>query len=103
MKTALFVTRAQPFHIGHLKVIKWILKKYDKIVIVIGSSQESKTEKNPFTFEQRKRMIENTLGFLVPEVISGEKLYYNKKLCPGLTVKQPLAKSIVDKCIGVQA
>jgi len=58
---ALFVGRFQPFHLGHLKVIKWILKKYDKVFIVIGSSQESKTEKNPFTLEQRKRMIVKTL------------------------------------------
>jgi len=62
MKTVLFVGRFQPFHIGHLKDIKWILKKYDKIVIVIGSSQESNTEKNPFTLEQRKKMIVNTLN-----------------------------------------
>ena len=62
MKTALFVGRFQPFHLGHLKVIKWILKKCDKIIIVIGSSQESNTEKNPFTFEDRKKMILNTLN-----------------------------------------
>jgi len=61
MKTALFVTRTQPFHLGHLKVIKWILKKYDKIIIIIGSSQESNTENNPYTFEERQKMIENTL------------------------------------------
>jgi len=61
MKKALFITRAQPFHLGHLKVIKWILKKYDKIVIVIGSSQESRTDKNPFTVEERKEMIKKTL------------------------------------------
>jgi len=61
MKTTLFVGRFQPFHIGHLKVIKWVLKKYDSVIIVIGSSKESKTEKNPFTFEERKKMIQNTL------------------------------------------
>lgn len=61
MKTALFVGRFQPLHIGHLKVIEWILKKYDKIIIVIGSSQESNTEKNPFSLKKRKKMIKNTL------------------------------------------
>jgi nicotinamide-nucleotide adenylyltransferase len=70
MKTALFVGRFQPFHMGHLKVIKWILKKYDKIVIVIGSSQEVITEKNPFTFNERKKMIKKTLE---NEKIEGRK------------------------------
>ena len=58
---ALFVGRFQPMHLGHLKVIKWILKKYDKVIIAIGSSQESNTNKNPFTLEERKIMINNTL------------------------------------------
>ncbi len=61
MKKACFVLRAQPFHLGHLKVIEWILKKYDKIIIIIGSSNESKTDKNPFTLKERKEMIEKSL------------------------------------------
>jgi nicotinamide-nucleotide adenylyltransferase len=61
MKKAILVGRFQPMHIGHLKVIKWVLKEYDKVIIVIGSSQDSFTEKNPFTFEERKKMIQNTL------------------------------------------
>ncbi len=61
MKKACFVLRAQPFHLGHLKVIKWILKKYDKVIVIIGSSQESKTDKNPFTFIERKNMVERSL------------------------------------------
>jgi len=61
MKTALFIGRFQPLHIGHLKVIEWILKKHDKVIVVIGSSQESNTKKNPFNSNERKEMINKTL------------------------------------------
>jgi len=61
MKTALFIGRFQPMHIGHLDTIEWILERYRKIIIIIGSSQESRTEENPFTFEERKEIIEKTL------------------------------------------
>jgi len=61
MKTALFVGRFQPLHMGHLKVIEWILKKYDRIIIIIGSSNELNTEKNPFSSKEKKEMISKTL------------------------------------------
>jgi nicotinamide-nucleotide adenylyltransferase len=60
-KTALFIGRFQPFHLGHLKYIKKILKNYNKIIIVIGSSQEKNTQKNPFSAKQRKHMITGSL------------------------------------------
>jgi cytidyltransferase-like protein len=41
---AIFVGRFQPFHKGHLKAIRWILKREKEIFIVIGSSQESFTK-----------------------------------------------------------
>lgn len=58
---ALFVGRFQPFHLGHLKAIKEILSKNREIVIVIGSSLKGETPENPFTLEERKRMIEKGL------------------------------------------
>lgn len=53
--------RFQPFHLGHLKAIKWILERCEKVTIVIGSSRESFTERNPFTVEERKEMVERSL------------------------------------------
>ncbi|NIO21566.1 MAG: nicotinamide-nucleotide adenylyltransferase [Candidatus Aenigmarchaeota archaeon] len=58
---ALFVGRFQPFHLGHLKAIKDILKENKEIVIVIGSAQEGKTFENPFSVDERKKMIESAL------------------------------------------
>ena len=61
MATALFIGRFQPMHNAHLEVIKDILKKNEGIIIAIGSSQESGTKENPFSFAERKEMIMETL------------------------------------------
>jgi len=61
MKRALFIGRFQPFHNGHLSVAKSLLKKYNKLIIGIGSSQEKNTFQNPFSYNERKKMISNLL------------------------------------------
>ena len=58
---ALFIGRFQPFHNGHLKVIKEASSEYDKIIIGIGSSQYSDTVDNPFSGYERKKMISKSL------------------------------------------
>jgi nicotinamide-nucleotide adenylyltransferase len=61
MTTALFIGRFQPLHKGHLADIKAALKEYDDLIIAVGSSQYSHIPENPFSFEERVRMIEDTL------------------------------------------
>tara|TARA_Y100000294_G_C8328490_1_gene245689 strand:- start:97 stop:570 length:474 start_codon:yes stop_codon:yes gene_type:complete len=61
MKSCVFIGRFQPFHNGHLMVIKGMAKVCQRVVIVIGSAQESGTDQNPYTAEQRKDMIQRTL------------------------------------------
>ena len=61
MTTGLFIGRFQPFHLGHLSDIKDALKEVDELVIAIGSSQHSGTKENPFSTEERIKMIEDTL------------------------------------------
>lgn len=56
---ALFIGRFQPFHSGHMDAIKQI--EADKVIIGVGSSQYSNTKDNPFSFEERKKMIEKAL------------------------------------------
>ncbi|MFB6200276.1 MAG: adenylyltransferase/cytidyltransferase family protein [Candidatus Nanohaloarchaea archaeon] len=55
MKAA-FIGRFQPLHLGHQKAIEENRAKYDKICIVIANPEE-RTEKNPLTAEERKKII----------------------------------------------
>jgi len=58
---ALFIGRFQPFHKGHLNIIQNISKKYDEIIIGLGSSQYANSFQNPFSSDERKEMIKNSL------------------------------------------
>ncbi len=57
----LYVGRFQPFHLGHLEVVKLILSKVDELIIVVGSAQYSHTKNNPFTVGERIKMIRESL------------------------------------------
>lgn len=56
---AMMVGRFQPLHVGHIRLIDRMLVECERITIVIGSSQEFSTQKNPFRFRERKEMINN--------------------------------------------
>ena len=58
---SLLIGRFQPFHKGHLQIIKDIYKQYEEIIIGIGSSQYNHTLNDPFTSDERKLMIDNSL------------------------------------------
>ena len=58
---AAMIGRFQPFHLGHLELVRQILDENDEIVILIGSSQTNYTLKNPFTAGERVWMIRDTL------------------------------------------
>lgn len=59
----LFVGRFQPFHNGHLKIVKDLLEKVDELIIAVGSSQYSHKLDNPFTAGERITMIRGALEF----------------------------------------
>ena len=53
--------RFQPFHLGHLDLVKQILNECDEVIIAITSSQFNYLEKDPFTAGERIEMIHNSL------------------------------------------
>lgn len=62
IERGLFIGRFQPFHLGHRMVINRMSKVVDEVVIGIGSSEDSYTKQNPFTADERREMIENSLS-----------------------------------------
>ena len=59
---ALMMGRFQPFHLGHLDLVKQILSECDEIIIAITSSQFNYLEKDPFTAGERIEMIHQSLN-----------------------------------------
>ncbi len=73
--SALLIGRFQPFHKGHLEVVRLIAKECDRMIVGIGSAQLSHTFDNPFTAGERHLMMSRALHdegldnfFLVPIV-----------------------------------
>ena len=57
----LMMGRFQPFHLGHMDLVRQILKECDEVVIAITSSQFNYLEKDPFTAGERIEMIHDSL------------------------------------------
>jgi nicotinamide-nucleotide adenylyltransferase len=56
------IGRFQPFHNGHLVLIRQILEDCDEVLVVVGSAQLNYTLANPFTAGERILMIRRALG-----------------------------------------
>jgi nicotinamide-nucleotide adenylyltransferase len=63
MHHALYLGRFQPFHLGHLNVVRKILAdpNNQSLTIAIGSSQISGTQKNPLHHSVRAQVIQQAL------------------------------------------
>jgi bifunctional NMN adenylyltransferase/nudix hydrolase len=59
---AVYIGRFQPFHHAHLEVCHQALRSADKLILLVGSSQASPSIRNPFSFAERKKMIEDSLS-----------------------------------------
>lgn len=53
----LLIGRFQPFHQGHLEALHFALSKVDKLWVGLGSSNKPPQKNNPFSAEERKKMI----------------------------------------------
>lgn len=62
MKLGLIIGRFQPVHDGHLSIIERSLKENDHTLILVGSSNKLPDFKNPFTAQERLKLLHDNLG-----------------------------------------
>ena len=66
----LLVGRFQPFHLGHLEALQFALTKVDKLWLGLGSSNQPIQKNNPFSADQRKKMILSSIPDYMKKKIS---------------------------------
>ena len=82
----LLIGRFQPFHLGHLEAVNFVLNKVENLWIGIGSSNKYNEKKNPFSADERRKMITLSVDdsiitrikiFDIPDVGDHEKWTYS--------------------------
>ena len=82
----LLIGRFQPFHLGHLEAVNFALDKVENLWIGIGSSNKYNEKKNPFSADERRKMITLSVDdsiitrikiFDIPDVDDHEKWTYS--------------------------
>lgn len=56
-KVAIIIGRFSLFHIGHKNLIQHALDNYDSVLVLIGSSYQSRSIKNPFSGSERRMVL----------------------------------------------
>lgn len=54
---ALFITRAQPFHNGHVEFLQQMLRHHDEAILSIACADQALTRRDPATAGERMEMI----------------------------------------------
>ena len=57
-----FIGRFQPFHLGHQAVIKAALTCSDRVIVLVGSSHQPRSTRNPWTFDERQQFIKGAFS-----------------------------------------
>lgn len=69
-KTAVFLWRFQPFHIGHMSIVDKIFQNdFERLLLIIGSADKSGTEENPWNVQEREEIIRASIPLELQEKI----------------------------------
>jgi bifunctional NMN adenylyltransferase/nudix hydrolase len=80
-KLAVFIGRFSPFHNGHAKIVDTALKQgFDRVLILVGSANRPRSERNPFSFEERKNIIKTIYSDMRVIVEPLNDIAYNDQL-----------------------
>jgi bifunctional NMN adenylyltransferase/nudix hydrolase len=63
-----FIGRFEPPHIGHIEVIKHALSLAQFVVVLVGSANQPRTIKNPWTYTERVAMIHSSFDYSDPSL-----------------------------------
>lgn len=66
--TLVLIGRFQPFHTAHLLLAHRATALADKLIFIVGSANQPRTYKNPFTFAERYKMIKYATGGLALDI-----------------------------------
>ena len=58
---AVCIGRFQPFHTGHLALLREALRVARRCVVVVGSAWQARTPRNPWTWQERAEMVRQSL------------------------------------------
>ncbi len=71
-RNVIFIGRFQPFHLGHEQVIRELVRQLEKhggkLTVGIGSANESRNARNPFTLQERRKMLELALSGILHKI-----------------------------------
>jgi bifunctional NMN adenylyltransferase/nudix hydrolase len=59
---AVVIGRFQPFHNGHLALVREALRVAPRVIVVIGSAFAARSPRNPWTYEERAMMLSEALS-----------------------------------------
>lgn len=68
--TLVYIGRFQPVHNAHVEIIRRAATLAKEVVIILGSADEPRTYKNPFTVEERKRMLRDSVVNTINEGVN---------------------------------
>ena len=57
-----FIGRFQPFHKGHLQVVREGLSRAEKLIVLIGSAWQARNPRNPWLHTEREQMLRACLS-----------------------------------------